>query len=208
MSKPVCLLSVIALLVSLAACAAGTGDGDAAGTQDKHGEEAAVGVEFDPGEAVITIVRIFESPPDGEIDATLIGEGALSLETMDDEFDVDALWKESLDVDEDGAADEVTLVYDDEDGILFAYAVDTFDCLSGDGTASAGILMAVHDDGNAAGAPEGSGWYIVGLDAGECAAQAAMLWGCEFDVNREETVCGTAAIDMNAGTVTITKTAK
>ena len=205
MRELVCLLSVIALLVSLAACAAGTGDGGDAGTNDKHGEEGALGVEFDPGEAVIAIVRVFEAPPDGEVDATLIGEGELSLDTMDGEFDADALWKDSLDVDEDGAADEVTLVYDDEDGILFAYAVDTFDCLSGDGTASAGILMAVHDDGNAAGAPEGSGWYIVGLDAGECAAEAAMLWGCEFDANGDETACGTATIDAAAGTVTIAK---
>jgi hypothetical protein len=206
MRKLVWLLSVIAMLVSLAACTADTGDGGDAGTYEKHGEEAALGVEFDPGEAVIAIVRVFETPPDGEVDATLIGEGGLSLDTMDDEFDADALWKDSLDVDEDGAADEVTLVYDDEDGILFAYAVDTFDCLSGDGTASAGILMAVHDDGNAAGAPEGSGWYIVGLDAGECAAEAAMLWGCEFDANRDETVCGAATIDKAAGTMTITKT--
>jgi len=206
MRKLVWLLSVIALLVSLAACTEGTGDGGDAGTHDKHGEEAALGVEFDPGEAVIAIVRVFETPPDGEVDATLIGEGELSLDTLDGEFDADALWKDSLDVDEDGAADEVTLVYDDEDGILFAYAVDTFDCLSGDGTASAGILMAVHDDGNAAGAPEGSGWYIVGLDAGECAAEAAMLWGCEFDANGDETVCGAATIDKAAGTMTITKT--
>jgi hypothetical protein len=208
MRKLVGLLSITALLVCLAACAGGTGDGADAGTNEGHGEQATVGVEFDPAEAIVTIVRIFERPPDGEVDATLVGEGGLSLETMDDEFDVDALWKESLDADEDGAADEVTLVYDDEDGILFAYAVGTIDCLSGDGTANAGILMAVHDDGNAAGAPEGSGWYIVGLDAGECAAQSAMLWGCEFDANRDETVCGTAAIDKAAGTVTITKTAK
>jgi hypothetical protein len=207
MRKLAGLLSITALLVCLAACAGGAGDGADADTHEGHGEHAAVGVEFDPGEAIITVVRIFETPPDSKVDGTLIGEGGLSLETMDDEFDVDALWKESLDVDEDGAADEVTLVYDDEDGILFAYAVDSFDCLSGDGTATAGILMAVHDDGNAAGAPEGSGWYIVGLDAGECAAQTAMLWGCEFDANREETVCGTAAIDVSAGTATITKTA-
>jgi len=208
MSKLVCLLSVIALLVCLAACAAGTGDGGDAGTYETHGEDTTVGVEFDPGEAVIAIVRVFETPPDGEVDATVIGEGELSLDTMDGEFDVDALWTDSLDVDEDGAADEVTLVYDDEDGILFAYAIDDFDCISGDGTASAGILMAVYDDGNAAGAPEGSGWYIVGLDAGECAAEAAMLWGCEFDANGDETVCGTAAIDKAAGTVTIAKIAK
>jgi hypothetical protein len=208
MRKLVCLLSVIALLVFLAACAADTGEEGDAGTQEKQGEEAAVGVEFDPGEAVITIVRIFERPPDGEVDATLIGEGGLTLETMDDESDVDALWQESLDVDEGSAPVEVTLVYDDEDGILFAYAVGTPDCLSGDGTASAGILMAVHDDGNAAGAPEGSGWYVVELDAGECAAESAMLWGCEFDANGDETVCGAATIDTAAGTVTIARAMK
>ncbi len=206
MRKLVCLLSVIALLVCLAACAADTGDVGDAGTQGKHEEKGAVGVEFDPGEAVIAIVRVFETPPDGEVDATLIGEGELSLDTMDGEFDVDALWTDVLDIDEDGDGDEVTLVYDDEDGILYAYAIETFNCLSGEGTASAGILMAIYDDGNAAGAPEGSGWYAVGLDAGECAAEAAVLWGCEFDANGEETVCGTATIDRVTGTVTITKT--
>jgi len=47
MSKPVCLLSVIALLLCLAACAACTGDGGKAGTREEHGEDPAVGVEFD-----------------------------------------------------------------------------------------------------------------------------------------------------------------
>ena len=45
MRKLVCLLSVIALIVCVAACAADTGDAD---TQEKHAEKAAVGVEFDP----------------------------------------------------------------------------------------------------------------------------------------------------------------
>jgi hypothetical protein len=208
MRKLVCLLGVIALLVFVAACAADTGDAGDAGAQEKHGEEAEVGVEFDPGEALITIVRVFERPPDGEVDGTLIGEGGQTLDTMDGENDVDAMWTESIPVEREGGADEVTLIYDDEDGILFAYAVDIFDCLSGEGTASAGILMAIHDDGNAVGAPEGSGWYIVGLDAGECAAQAAMLWGCEFDAEGNETACGRATVDRAAGTVTFAKAAK
>ena len=49
---------------------------------------------------------------------------------------------------------------------------------------------------------------IVGLDAGECAAEAAMLWGCEFDETGNETACGTATVDKAAGTVTISKTVK
>jgi len=208
MRKLVCLLSLLALLVCLAACAAGTDGGGDAGTHEGHADTGEVGVDFDPGEAVLYIVEIFEQPPDGEVDETLIGEGGLTLDTMDGEFDTDALWTESIAVEKEGAADEVTLVYDDEDGILFAYAVDMFDCLSGDGTASAGILMAVYDDGNPKGAPEGSGWYIVGLDAGECAADAAMLWGCEFDEAGNETACGTATVDKAAGTVTISKTVK
>jgi hypothetical protein len=206
MRQLACLLSVLAVLVFLASCAGGTDGGGDAGAHGDQGAYAEVGVEFDPGQAVIDVVKLFEQPPDNEVDATMIGEEGLSLETTDGEFDVDSLWKTSLDIDEDGAADEVTLVYDDEDGILYAYAVDTFECLSGDGTASAGILMGIHDDGNAMGAPESSGWYIVGLDAGECAAQAAMLWGCEFDVDGNETKCGTATIDMAAGMVTIAKT--
>ena len=209
MRKVICLLGAIGLLIVVAACAGGTGDGGDADTQKAaYGAdaEAEIGIEFDPGDAVIEVVKIFETPPDGEADATLLGEGGLQLDTTDGEFDVDSLWTQSLDVDEDGDADEVQLVYDDEDGILYAYAVDVFDCMGGEGTADAGILMAVYDDGNATGAPEGSGWYVVGLDAGECAAEAAMLWGCEFDPAGEETACGEAILDKAAGTVTITKT--
>jgi hypothetical protein len=205
MRKLVCLLSVIALVVCIAACAADTGDAD---TQEKQLEKAAVGVEFDPGEALIAIVRVFERPPDGDLDGTLIGEGGHELDTMDGENDVDSMWKESIPVEREGGADEVTLIYDDEDGILFAYAVDIFDCLSGDGTADAAILMGIHDDGNPAGMPEGSGWYIVELDAGECAAEAKMLWGCEFDADGNETACGVATVDKAAGTVTFAKAAK
>ena len=207
MRKRICLLGTIGLLVVVAACP-GTGDGGDADSQEAYGADAEseIGIEFDPGDAVIEVVKIFETPPDGEVDATLLGEGELQIDTTDGEFDVDSLWTESLDVDDDGDADEIQLVYDDEDGILYAYAVDVFDCLVGEGTADAGILMAIYDDGNSMGAPEGSGWYIVGLDAGECAAEAAMLWGCEFDPAGQETACGTATIDKAAGTVTIVKT--
>lgn len=205
MRKLIGLLSTLALLVVIAACAGGGGDAD---SQEPSGAEAesAVGVEFDPGDAVVAIVRVFEQPPDGEVDSTLLGEGALQLDTTDGEFDVDSLWTDSLDVNDDGGAEEVHLVYDDEDGILYAYSLETFDCLVGDGTADAGILMAVYDDGNTHGEPEGSGWYIVGLDAGECAAERAALWGCRFDQTGEETECGTATIDMATGMIEIART--
>jgi hypothetical protein len=206
MRKWICLLGSVGVLIVVAACG-GTGDGGDADTQEAYGAVAAeIGIEFDPGDAVIEVVKIFQTPPDGEVDATLLGEGALQIDTTDDEFDVDSLWTDSLDVDDDGDADDVQLVYDDEDGILYAYAVDVFDCLSGEGTADAGILMGIYDDGNAMGAPEGSGWYVVGLDAGECAAEIAVLWGCEFDPDGNETACGTATLDKAAGTVTIART--
>jgi hypothetical protein len=57
---------------------------------------------------------------------------------------------------------------------------------------------------NTRGAPPGSGFYVVGLDAGECFARTAMLWGCEFDETGAESKCGEAIIDMATGALEIT----
>ena len=41
------------------------------------------------------------------------------------------------------------------------------------------------------------------LDVGECAAQAAGLWGCRFDAQGNETECGMATLDEKTDTLTI-----
>jgi hypothetical protein len=147
--------------------------------------------------------QAFEVPADAS-DEVVIGEGAVLLDTTDGEADADSRWVDSIDIDQDGTMNETQLMWDDEDGILYAFAHEVFDCLDGEGTADGGMLVGIFGEENVLGAPVGSGFYIVGLDAGECDARTAMLWGCKFDETGVETKCGEATLDAAAGTVEIT----
>jgi len=185
------------LVLTLSACGGGSGVGDAEETPP------ATGIDADVGKAVITLVRAFELP-DSVADAVLLGEGPVALDTTDGDGDTDSRWVETLDIDADGTMNETQLLWDDEDDILYAYAFESFDCLRGEGTADGGMLVAVYGEENTRGAQAGSGFYVVGLDAGECFARNAMLWGCEFDDTGAESKCGEATIDMATGTLEIT----
>jgi hypothetical protein len=67
----------------------------------------------------------------------------------------------------------------------------------------AGILEAVYAAGNKAGMPPGSGYYIVGLNAGQCAAKKASAYGCKFDANGNPTERGAIAVNDATGEVTV-----
>jgi len=185
------------LVLALSACGGGTGEEDAAETR------AVAGIDADIGKAVVTLIRAFELP-DGVANAVLLGEGLVALDTTDHDGDADSLWVETLDINENGNMNETQLLWDDEDNILYAYAFEKFDCLRGDGTADGGMLAAIYGEENTRGAPPGSGFYVVGLDAGECFARTAMLWGCEFDETGAKSKCGEATIDPATGTLEIT----
>jgi hypothetical protein len=157
----------------------------------------------DVGKAVVAMIHAFELPSD-VAEAVFLGEGPLAVNTRDGEDDTDARWVETLDIDDDGTLNETQLLWDDEDDILYAFAFETFDCRAGDGTAEGGMLVATYGEHNSRGWPPGSGFYLIGLDAGECHAKTAMLWGCRFDENRVRTRCGEGTIDVDTGALDIT----
>jgi hypothetical protein len=51
--------------------------------------------------------------------------------------------------------------------------------------------------------PVDSGYYIVGLNAGQCAAKKAGAYGCKFDANDNPTECGAIAVNDATGEVTV-----
>ena len=126
--------------------------------------------------------------------AKSIGKKKVKVNTANSADDTDSMWVEQLDIDGDGNAEEASLLWDDEDKVLYLYADGTFTCTNG-GTGEGGMLIALYGDGNTSKKPVGSGWYVVGLDKGECAAQAAGIFGCKFDAQGNPTACGAAKIN-------------
>jgi len=135
------------------------------------------------------------------------GGSKTSVSTANHATDDDSFWIERLDVDGDGDVEDTNLVWDDEDKILFAYSVGAFTCRNG-GTASGELLVGINAAGNARKRPAGSGFWLADLDAGECGAQAAALWGCKFDASGAETACGVAVLDDKSDDLVIATAAK
>jgi len=111
-----------------------------------------------------------------------------------------SFWSEEVDVDDDGTVETSDFLYDAQRGVLYAYREDDFTCPNGD-PESGSILMAINASGNKAAAPVGSGWYVVNIDEGQCAAQEAELYGCRFDASGNPTECGVATLDDATGEV-------
>jgi hypothetical protein len=133
-------------------------------------------------------------PPANAKKANSIGKSAVKLSTANSSGDDDSFWIDAIDIDGDGDVDDANLVWDDEDGVLFAYEDGVFTCASG-GTGSGELLIGVNAAGNARNRPAGSGFWLADLDEDECAAEADGLWGCRFDANGDETACGVATLD-------------
>ena len=183
------------LLLAAAACAGGPGDRDIGpGGMSGTAKSGVTGVNTDVGDALIAMVSEEISVPADALQATTIGEGTVAVETSDAPGDIDSIWIDSIDFDGDGDIQETHFLWDDEDMVLYAYSDETFDCMEG-GTGTGGMLVAIYGVGNSFDEPAGSGWYVVGLDAGECYADEDTLWGCTFDATGQETECGVATID-------------
>jgi hypothetical protein len=60
-------------------------------------------------------------------------------------------------------------------------------------------LMAIYAAGNKAGRPVGSGWYVVGLNAGQCGMAKAGTFGCKFEASGNHTECGAAVVNEKTG---------
>lgn len=102
-------------------------------------------------------------------------------------------WNEDLDVDDDGAVESSDFLYDAQRGVLYTYRQGNFACPNGN-PASGSILEALYATGNKAGKPVGSGWYMVDLNTGQCAAKQAGTFGCRFDASGNPTDCGAITI--------------
>ena len=111
-------------------------------------------------------------------------------------------WTEEVDLHDDGSVETTEFLYDAQRGIVYAYGEDDFTCANGK-PEKAGILEAVYAAGNKAGKPVGSGYYVVGLNAGQCAAKKAGGYGCKFDANGDPTECGAVAVHDATGEVTV-----
>ncbi|HUN61907.1 MAG TPA: hypothetical protein VMU53_07950 [Candidatus Sulfotelmatobacter sp.] len=111
-------------------------------------------------------------------------------------------WTEELDVDDDGSVETSDYLYDAQRGVLYTYREDDFSCPNGN-PESGSILMALYAKGNKTNKPVGSGWYVVNLNAGQCAAKKAGTFGCKFDANGNATECGAARINDATGEIDV-----
>jgi hypothetical protein len=111
-------------------------------------------------------------------------------------------WTEEVDLHDDGSVETTEFLYDAQRGIVYAYGEDDFTCANGK-PEKAAILEAAYTTGNKAGKPVGSGYYIVSLNAGQCAAKKAGAYGCKVDANGDPTECGAVAVNDATGEVTV-----
>jgi len=125
-----------------------------------------------------------------------VGKGATSVKASQ----ASSFWTEELDVDDDGTVENSEYLYDGKRGVLYTYREDDFACPNGN-PESGSILMALYAKGNAADKPVGSGWYLVNLNTGQCAAKKSGTFGCKFDANGNATECGAATVNNATGEI-------
>jgi hypothetical protein len=125
-----------------------------------------------------------------------VGKGATSVKASQPS----SFWTEEVDVDDDGVVENNQFLYDAKRGMLYTYREDDFTCPNGN-PESGSILMALYAKGNPADKPVGSGWYLVNLNAGQCAAKKAGTFGCKFDANGNATECGAATVNDATGEI-------
>jgi hypothetical protein len=125
-----------------------------------------------------------------------IGKGKVSIKASQPS----SFWTEELDVDDDGTVETSDFLYDAQRGIVYTYRMDNFTCSNGK-PETGSILMALYATGNKADKPVGSGWYVVNVDKGMCAAKKTERYGCRFDANGNPTECGAATLNNATGEV-------
>jgi len=147
-------------------------------------------------------------PPANATQKTSIGRGKTAANTANGAGDTDSFWVEQIDVDGDGDVEAASLLWDDEDKVLYVYDEnDSLVCADGS-PATADMLIAINGAGNARHRPAGSGFYVVSLDATECKAEAAEAYGCRFDAKGSPTACGIVEVDDKNDDVIIATASK
>ena len=125
---------------------------------------------------------------------TSIGKDATSVKASAPS----AYWTDLVDIDDDGQIEDNQFLYDRSRGVVYTYRDDNFSCADGS-PENGNVLMGIYAKGNKMGQPAGSGWYVVGLKAGQCGDKKAETFGCKFDARGTPTVCGTAKIKEKSG---------
>lgn len=123
-----------------------------------------------------------------------IGKGSTSVKSSGPA----SFWTDAVDIDDDGTVEDNQFLWDAKRGVLYTYREDDFSCPNGK-PETGKILMAIYAKGNSAGRPVGSGWYVVGLNAGQCAVAKAGTFGCKFDGAGNYTECGAAVVNDKTG---------
>ena len=123
-----------------------------------------------------------------------IGKGATSVKSSAPA----SFWTDQVDIDDDGTVEDNQFLWDAQRGVLYTYREDNFTCANGK-PESGSILMAIYAKGNKAGKPVGSGWDVVGLNAGQCGIAKAGTYGCKFDASGNYTECGAAVVNEKTG---------
>jgi hypothetical protein len=129
---------------------------------------------------------------------TAIGTGATSVKASRPS----AYWTELMDIDGDGVEEDNQFLFDKQRGVLYTYRQGNYQCA--DGTPQNGnVLMGIYTQGNTAGRPSGSGWYVVAVNAGQCGEKKAGLFGCWFNASGKPTTCGTAKVKEESGEIEV-----
>jgi hypothetical protein len=129
---------------------------------------------------------------------TAIGADAASVKASGPS----AYWTDLVDIDGDGVDEDTQFLFDKKRGILYTYKQDNYQC--GNGTSQNGdVLMGIYTQGNATGGPQGSGWFVVAVKAGQCGEKKAGLYGCRFDASGKPTTCGTAKVREESGEIEV-----
>jgi len=129
---------------------------------------------------------------------TGIGTGAVSVKASGPS----AYWTDLVDIEGNGVEQDNQFLFDKQRGILYTYREDDYHCA--DGTQQNGnVLMGIYTQGNTAGKPVGSGWYVVAIKAGQCREKKAGLFGCRFDRSGQPTTCGTAKVKEESGEIEV-----
>ena len=89
--------------------------------------------------------------------------------------------------------------------MLYTYREDDFTCPNGK-PETGSILTAIYAKGNKAGQPVGSGWYVVGLNAGQCGVAEEGTFGCRFDASGNYAACGAAVVNDKTGELNVVAT--
>jgi len=129
---------------------------------------------------------------------TGIGTGAATVKASGPS----AYWTDLVDFEGNGVEQDNQFLFDKQRGILYSYRQDNYLCA--DRTQQNGnVLMGIYTQGNTAGKPVGSGWYVVAVNAGQCGEKKAGLFGCRFDGSGQPTTCGTTKVKEESGEIEV-----